>query len=325
MSTPTSVAVTVRGFSFQRLGFDAFPLYAHYFRDATPEDLTYYGSFPLMMYKKFGYKVVDGYLFVFRYVQEGDRERIDAVGLPIDERGARLDVPTTRRYLREFNRRREGRIVHVHPALAARYGGGELAQDMIAVGTEYVYANEPLSRLEGGEFRNLRKNVNRFASRTPVDIVPYTPSMREDAGRIYARWCETHGAKYESVWDRPLVTNLLDHYGILDHHLFVAVDRASGEKVGLFDAVRIGRQLAIGVLRKLDVRYPNLAEHCQVQLARHLTALGCPFLNDGDDAGGRPGLKELKTRFHPVATFTPVRYRFSAAGRGGAGRSASPA
>jgi hypothetical protein len=65
---------------------------------------------------------------------------------------------------------------------------------------------------------------------------------------------------------------------------------AVGEDPGV--AVRISPELAIGVIRKLDSNYTNLTQYCQVFLARHLSALGCPFLNDGDDAGGRPGLGE---------------------------------
>jgi hypothetical protein len=96
----------------------------------------------------------------------------------------------------------------------------------------------------------------------------------------------------------------------MDQHLFMVIDRTEGARIGLFDAVRISPKLAIGVMRKLDSSYSNLGQYCQVFLARHLNTMGCSFLNDGDDAGGRPGLKELKSSFHPIATYRPMVYEF---------------
>ncbi len=310
MSKPFSEEITLNGFAFRRLGFDAFPLYAHYFRWATHEDLTFYGSFPLMMYKRFGYKVVDGYLFIFRYVRGDTDDRVDSVGLPINEAGERLDVEATRKCLDAFNRKPGGRIIHLHPALNARYPGPHQPQQVAAIGSEYIYDNGLLAGLEGGTFKNLRKNVNRFASRHNVEIVPYEKGLRADADSIYQQWLETQGAKYDSVWDGTLFANLLNNHGLIDHHLFIAIDKATDRRIGIFDAVRISPSLAIGVMRKLDASYANLAEYCQVFLARHLKSIGCTFLNDGDDAGGRPGLKELKSRFHPISTYTPLRCTF---------------
>jgi hypothetical protein len=309
MSKLKSQDVSIAGFAFKRLGFDAFPLYAHYFRNATHEDLTFYGSFPLMMYKRFGYKVIDGYLFVFRHIRTDTEERIDSVGLPINENGERLDVDTTRKCLNTFNRRQGGRIIHFHPALSAAYPSPLQPRHAVAVGSEYIYSNELLAGLRGGAFQSLRRAVNRFSSRNNVEIVPYEKKFRSDADRVYEKWCQLEGAKYASVWDGTLFRNLLDHHGIMDHHLFMVIDKAIGEYIGLFDAVRISPNIAMGVTRKLDSSYANLVDYCQVFLARHLNALGCPFLNDGDDAGGRPGLKNLKFRFHPISIYTPLVYR----------------
>jgi hypothetical protein len=300
----------VAGFSFKRLGFDAFDLYAHYFRNATHEDLTFYGSFPLMMYARFGYEVVDGHLFVFRHVRGAAGERLDSVGLPIDEKGGRLDVATTRKCLDAFNRGPGGRIVSLHPALSARYPSAFQPRPASSIGSEYVYSNELLAGLKGGALKNLRKSVHRFASRYSFEIIPYEKKLRADADRVYERWRQREGAKYERVWDRTLFANLLDHHGSMDHHLFAVIEKTGGSCIGLFDAVRISPKLAIGVIRKLDTSHANIAQYCQVFLARHLDALGCPFLNDGDDAGGRPGLRELKSRFHPISTYTPLAYRF---------------
>lgn len=309
MSKLNSEDVSVNGFAFKRLGFDAFPLYAHYFRQATHEEMTFYGSFPLMMYKRFGFKVIDGHLFVFRYVRSDTGDRIDSVGLPIDESGRRLDVESTRKCLDEFNRKPGGRIIHLHPALSARYPSSTEPQPVVAIGSEYIYSNELLAGLQGGEFKNLRKNVNRFANRHSIEVVPYESRFRGEADDIYKKWLATEGAKYDSVWDGTLFANLLDHHGRMDHHLFMVRDKTGGQCIGLFDAVRISPNLAMGVLRKLDSSYANLAEYCQVYLAKHLHGLGCSHLNDGDDAGGRPGLKELKSRFHPVSVYTPVTYK----------------
>jgi hypothetical protein len=310
MSRPESQDVYVARLAFKKLGFDAFALYAHYFRHATHEDLTYYGSFPLMMYKRFGYKVIDGYLFVLRYIRRDSEQWIDSVGLPINESGERLDVESTRKCLHSFNGGPGGRIIHLHPALSARYPFARPPQPEDALGLEYIYSNELLADLRGGAFGHMRRNLNRFARRYDVEIVPYEKKFRDDADRIYQAWRESEGAKYDSIWDDTLFANLLDHHGSMDQHLFMVIDRTDGARIGVFDAVRISPKLAIGVMRKLDSSYPNLGQYCQVFLARHLNTMGCGFLNDGDDAGGRPGLKELKSCFHPIATYRPMVYEF---------------
>jgi hypothetical protein len=310
MSIRKSEDVCLGRFAFKTLGFDAFELYAQFFRTATYEDVTFYGSFPLMMYKQFGFRVIEGYLFLFRYLRTDRGRYLYSVGLPINEQGERLDVETTHKCLDSFNGRPGGRIIHLHPALSARYPAPWRPQQAASIGCEYIYSNERLATLRGGEFQNLRKNVNRVASRYRIEIVPYEVKYRAEADRIYEKWRLTEGTKYDSIWDRTLFANLLDHYGAMEHRLYLVIDQNTREFIGLFDAVRISPQLAIGVLRKLDSRYVNLAKFCQVFLARQLTALGCPFLNDGDDAGGRPGLKQLKSSFHPIATYTPLAYTF---------------
>lgn len=306
MSKARSTKVTVAGFTFRRLGFDAFPLYAHYFRNAGHEDLTHYGSFPLMIRNRFGYREIDGYLFVFRYWRDDDGDRIDAVGLPINERGERLDIDTTREALEGFNGRAAGRILYLHPALAARDPTAHVAREGVR---EYVYDNGTLARLEGGTFANLRKTVNRFGKQNDVEMVPYERRLRGEAQAIYERWCAVEGAKYGRLWDGKLFADLLDNHGVMDHHLFLVRDRKADAFIGLFDAVRVAPTLAMGVLRKHDSRYPGIAQFCQVYLARHLDALGCTYLNDGDDAD-KPGLAQLKSAFHPVSVFRPLSHRF---------------
>ena len=310
MSKSKSKDISVFGFGFKRLGFDAFDMYTHYFRNATHEDLTFYGSFPLMMYKRYGFKVVDGFLFLFRYGRRESRKYLHSVGLPINERGERLDVESTRKCLETFTGGIGGRIIHLHPALNDRYRGLSEPRRTRSVDTEYVYGNDILANLQGGAFRNLRKNVTRVADRYDVEIFPYEKKHRQDAELIYKIWCEKEGIKYDSIWDRTLFRNLLDHHGLIDHDLYMVLDKKTGRYIGFFDAVRLSSQLAMGVMRKLDTSYGNIAKYCQVFLAQQLSQRGCSFLNDGDDAGGRPGIKKLKNAFHPISTYTPLYYKF---------------
>ena len=292
------------------LGFDTFDMYTHYFRNATHEDMTFYGSFPLMMFKRHGFKVVDGFLFLFRYGRGKARHYLHCVGLPIDERGERLDVVSTLESLKSFTGGIGGRIIHLHPALSDRYPSSWKPRRVRSVGKEYIYNNDLLANLRGGDFRNLRKNVTRVGNRYDIEILPYEKRYRQDAELVYRNWCEREGAKYDSVWDGRLFRNLLDHYGTIDHDLYMVLDKKTGKYIGLFDAVRVSPQLAMGVIRKLDSSYDNIAKYCQVFLARQLSQKGCSFLNDGDDAGGRSGLKRLKSSFHPISTYTPLYYKF---------------
>jgi len=312
MPDPTPEQLSFHGFEYFKLDFDAFDLYRHFHRNATHEDLTFYGSFPLLMYRRHGVRVIDGYFFLFRHIRNDAAERLDVIGLPIDERGRCLDIDATSKVVKKINRGGAGRIICLHPSLNERYGnqgGPHGPRTARNAGLEYIYSNADLAALAGGSFRNLRRNVNRFANKHDVEIVPYEKQFRADADRIYDNWRASFGAKYDSIWDRRLFANLLDRYGSIEHHLFVVIDRHSNEKVGVFDAVPVSAGLAIGVIRKLDARYSNLAEYCQHFLARHLHEAGIEHLNDGDDAG-HAGLAELKRRFHPVATHVPLYYRF---------------
>ena len=309
MSRLNSGETSVAGFKFKRLGFDAFDLYAHYFRNATHEDLTYYGSFPLMMYKRFGYKVIDGYLFVFRYLRRSSGDRIDSVGLPINEKGERLDVETTRKCLESFNGQPRGKIIHLHPGLDARYPNALQSREATALGSEYIYSNELVAKLDGGTFRSLRRMVHRFTRNNDFEVVPYEKKLRADVDQIYENWRQSAGAKYDMIWDRTLFTNILDHHGIMDHHLNIVIDKSSGKSIGLFDAVRLSPGLAIAVFQKLDTNYAHMAQYCGWHLSQQLSAMGCAFLNVGDD-GGRDGLKALKTSFRPVSSYTPLFYKF---------------
>ena len=308
MARLESQDISVGGFSIKRLGFNAFDLYTHYFRSATHEDLTYYGSFPLMMYKRFGFKVMDGYLFVFRYLRSRAGERMDSVGLPINERGERLDVETTRECLESFNGKPGGRIIHLHPALSARYPSMLQSWKARAIGAEYIYGNDQIASLHGSTFKSLRRKVRRFSKNNSVEVVPYEKRFRAKADQLYAKWRQSEGSKYGRIWDERLFRNILDHHGTMDHQLNMVIEKRGGTFIGLFDAVRISPHLAIGVSLKLDTSYTNIAQYCVWYRAKQLSAMGCAFLNAGDDAG-KPGLKEFKSSFQPISTYTPLLYK----------------
>jgi len=80
--------------------------------------------------------------------------------------------------------------------------------------------------------------------------------------------------------------------------------------VGFFDAVPINQSISVGVFRKILPQYNGAAEYCQVFLARRLSEIGCKYLNDGDDAD-RPGLRDLKSKFHPIHTFDTFAYKLT--------------
>jgi hypothetical protein len=305
----TDKNVRINHYEIHKLGFDDYGMYRDFHTRATPADLTYYSSFPILMRGSHAWQVIDGFLFLFRINRNGNRRFVDVLNLPRNAVGEFLDVASTKKILDRINGSNAGGILHVHPALADRYGARTVRPERTSVGREYVYDNHRLSMLEGGEFRNLRKNANKFGNRVNFEIVPYERRMREHANQIYQHWCVTHGLKYDGIWDMEMYGNLLGCYGEIDHSLFMVADKDRNEYIGFFDAVTVNETLAIGVFRKLSEQYKGIAEYCQVYLAKHLAARGITYINDGDDCY-EWGLRVLKEKFHPVTTFIPVEYEF---------------
>lgn len=300
----------VNGIELRRLWFDQFDLYSEYHRTSTYDDLTFYSSFPLLMRGIHGYRVISGYLFLFRILMKNSQpERVDSVSVPRNLKGELLDTDSIHGVLARLNGNRSGRIVYVNESVHSKIEGKVPCLRNRTPGRQYVYDNDALSRLEGGDFKNLRKNVNKFA-RSDLEIVPYERSLRNALDDLYVKWCKTGGTKYDVIWDTYLYKNLMDNFGTIRHLLFVVVNSASSEPVGFFDAVPINQSISVGVFRKILPQYNGAAEYCQVFLARRLSEIGCKYLNDGDDAD-RPGLRDLKSKFHPIHTFDTFAYKLT--------------
>lgn len=301
--------IRINGWDLYHFAVDDYPLYRDFHARATPSDLTFYSSFPALMRGGYAWQIIDGFLFTFMINPNRGRPYVDVLNLPRNTAGEFLHAADTREILERINGNRRGFIMSIHPDLLATHGipGGCPLRSVI--GREYVYDNRLLSAVEGGEFRNLRKNAGRFGKRVNFEIVPYQRSMRAHANKVYNEWCASRGLKYETIWDRDMYASLLDCHGMIDHMLYMVLDKDSNEYVGFFDAVPVNATLAVGVFRKLSVRYKGIAEYCQIHLARELAARGITYLNDGDDCY-EPGLKALKEKFHPVMCFTPMQYEF---------------
>lgn len=301
--------VSINRFEVHRLRFEDYGLYREFHQIATHEDLTYYSSFPILMRGDHAYKVIDGFLFLFRVNGSGRGANMDVLNLPRNIHGSFLDVASTKKILDSINGNGDGEILFIHPALDDRHGSPKHRAERTGIGREYVYDNRLLARPEGGTFQNLRKNANKFGNRVNFEIVPYEKGMRRHADTVYLAWCAGHGLKYDAIWDREMYANLLGHHGEIDHMMFMVVDKDRNEYIGFFDAVLVNDKLAVGVFRKLSDRYKGIAEYCQIYLAKHLASMGVAYINDGDDCY-EWGLRALKEKFHPVATFIPVQYWF---------------
>src|SRR5690606_39103279 len=198
-------------------------------RTSTYDDLTFYSSFPLLMRGIHGYRVISGYLFLFRILMKNSQpERVDSVSVPRNLKGELLDTDSIHSVLVRLNGNRSGRIVYVNEGVHSRIEGKVPCLRNRTPGRQYVYDNDALSRLEGGDF----------------------------------------------------------------------------------DAVPINQSISVGVFRKILPQYNGAAEYCQVFLARRLSEIGCKYLNDGDDAD-RPGLRDLKSKFHPIHTFDTFAYKLA--------------
>jgi hypothetical protein len=268
-----------------------------FFKNIKISDVSCYSMLPSLFHSKhYYYNVVDGYLCIY-YLTDKYKELLLP---PLNEEGKFMPVS---KYAKMMQEKGLGRICYVSNLYVEKHDKLDkyFKKYSSGTGTEYIYDNFLLRDMKGKEFKNLRSKYNKFRNKNyPIRIVAYDDTMFDDAMKVYNKWRDTLGKKYERIWDAKYYEVSLKNYKYLRHNIWVIYDDKI--PVGVVSFMYVNDNLVYGVHRKIVSDYQYLSEYMQCFMANELCNMNIRYINDGDD-GNSDGLRQLKLGFKPICTF----------------------
>ena len=168
------------------------------------------------------------------------------------------------------------------------------------VGIEKHFSVQNLISLEGKQFSNIRKNINKFHRLYDNAIIrKYTPDDYDEVIRLGEYWRETSGRKYSGIFDRVYFPEIVKHYNELNHHILVIeIER---KIIGMISGGESPDGQSWGCLSKFMKEFDGLSELMIVEFAHEVykTNPNIEYMNTGSDLGPG-GLRVFKDKFRPV-------------------------
>jgi hypothetical protein len=177
---------------------------------------------------------------------------------------------------------------------------GEYFTTLTWQGIERHFDIIKLASLEGHEFGNVRRRVNKFYRDNPdAQISPYKDTDFEDLMKLDIRWRNTSGSKYAKILDKVYYKALVAHGGELDQRTLVM--KIANKVIGMVSGGVLPTGQSWGSVVKFDENFPGLSETLIVEFANELHKLNpeTTLMNVGSDLGAG-GLREYKLKFRPV-------------------------
>lgn len=177
---------------------------------------------------------------------------------------------------------------------------GENFRIIPLVGIEKHFSIQNLVSLEGKQFRNLRKKINKFRnSYNDVVTRKYTPDDYDDVIRLGEYWYGTSGQKYSRIFDKGYFHEIIKHYSELNH--LVLVIEVEGKIVGMISGGELPTGQSWGCLSKFINEFGGLSEYMIIEFAHEINRINpnIEYLNTGSDLGPG-GLRFFKDKFRPV-------------------------
>jgi hypothetical protein len=165
--------------------------------------------------------------------------------------------------------------------------------------SQYLFAPRAYTDLKGKSFYTIRRNVALIERLSGVEVVPYSVVHRDACFALLERWKKAHREQHGTQGGVGTSRAAIELAGTLP------ADVLRGEVIfidGRLVAFAFGGQIRPGLAcffeRKCDSEIRGLS---YFQLRSFLLRLReFELVNDGSDAG-RPGLRQLKDSFRPVA------------------------
>jgi hypothetical protein len=162
---------------------------------------------------------------------------------------------------------------------------------------EYVYRARDLTALPGGQYLNIRHQLNRFRNNCAYSVEPITAGNREEVKYFLIKWCEWKGCENDRVLahEKDAVFYAIDHFLELGlSGLIIRVDKSIGA-ISLFEPFNPDTALVHfekglpdceGIYKAINAETASVLLH------------DFTYINRESDLG-IPGLREAKTRYHP--------------------------
>jgi len=256
--------------------------------------------------KKILWKIVDGMLVTFAYSRKGT---LYLMCLPFG-RGKAEDVVNVvmkcLMYCYEWNKHNKSKsVVRMVNSMQLEFlkklpGFSNHFKAIPLVGLEKHFSVKKLVKLEGKEFRSVRKKINRFRNLYRNIVVrDYKPDDYEKVMQLGEYWSNTSGKKYSRIFDKVYFNEIVKHYKELNHIILLVED---GDKIiGLVSGSELPTGQSWGCLSKFMYEYDGLSEFLIVEFARKINKVNphIEYMNTGSDLGPG-GLRAFKDKFRPV-------------------------
>ncbi|MCX6685989.1 MAG: phosphatidylglycerol lysyltransferase domain-containing protein [Methanoregula sp.] len=162
---------------------------------------------------------------------------------------------------------------------------------------EYVYRAQDLAELPGGNFLNIRRQINRFRKKCAYSVEPITAENRDEVKHFLIKWCEWKGCEGERVLahEKDAIFYAIDHFPELGlSSLMIRVDKNIGA-ISLFE--QLNADTALVHFEKGLPDCEGIYKAINTETASVLVP-NFTYINRESDLG-IDGLREAKMRYHP--------------------------
>jgi hypothetical protein len=279
--------------------------YANALEESKPTGASYYLP-GLLAYHRPGQREIllgedEGSICIYRWESYKGSQRLDIYLAPTP-----MNTAVLRRCIEranDFNQDRSARILRIDEAdaKAAISAGLRIRKRR----EQYIFEPEKYAELAGKELYTVRRNVARVEKLGDVRIETYSRKYAESCHALLRRWRNNHRERHGSAGGYGASKRIIDLAGRLPENALTGQVVLIEDKVAAFSfGGRIHSQLACSLERKCVNEFNGLTYFQLRNFLQHLN--GYQQVNDGSDAG-RPGLKQLKDSFRPVAMHAEYR------------------
>lgn len=231
-------------------------------------------------------------IIVYQILRRPERMKLFLSPFPFDPDALRHALDR----MRDFNRGGPGRVKWIPEEDAL-----DVARLGLAVSfreDEYIFAREPVMKLEGSGFAKLRQELARARRAGEVTVRRYRPEDEEACVALAETWkARLEAAGIRVGGHRTKLTCLAEASRLAPPLLAGMVVEVDGILRGFAFSGRITGEVGCNYLSTTDANLRGLPYLLCHALMESLPDLA--YFNDGNDAG-RPGLREQKERFRPV-------------------------
>jgi len=166
---------------------------------------------------------------------------------------------------------------------------------------DYIYNIDELLKMEGPEYRKLRRSLSNFHSKnnfepTFIEISEYDKDIFNQVLELTKKWRAIRNRSFkDSASEYYAVRRALNYFHEIGIKLWVLMDKK--EVIGYVITENYG-DIAIIHFEKCNTNLPGAGSYLKHCVVQELHKLGCNLLNYEQDLG-LPGLREQKLSLNP--------------------------